>query len=141
MTLPSTGFRPQSVGFLASFALHLVIHFFSGLLMGIMFAGVSFVLAGEHFEFGAGFGVPIGIFFGSVHAVLSYLPLKRYLNTKTYLVLLASTVGSGLLALGVTVLFVDPEMGPPLCAFACLIGYWVGVVVIGLELRPDRSRT
>ena len=107
-----------------------------GGLMGTLFAGVSFSLGDDSsFEFGAGFGMPMGVFFGGVFALLSYWPLRNEPLVMTFFVLALFSILSGSIFLALAILITGPEGGPIAAWFGCMLGYWAGVCGVGLKFK------
>lgn len=124
---------------LTAFLAYMALHLMCGLMFGVGFAGVSFALAREDFSFGAGFGVAIGpvvaLFFGT----LSYYPLRKVLTPRTCLGLPFSTFLGGVFGLLIALPFLGVEGGPVFSAAGCMLGYWAGVALLGLELPRRRG--
>lgn len=114
-------------------------HLVSGVLFGVLFAGVAFALAGEDPSFGAGFGIALGPVVALSFGVLSYYPLRKVLTPRTCLGLPLFTFLGGVAGLLTAFPFLGADGGPVFSAAGCMLGYWVGVAVLGLEL-PGRRR-
>ncbi len=106
-----------------------------GGLMGSLFAGVSFSLGGSSFDFGAGFGTPMGLFVGTVFALLSYWPLRNEPLGMTFFVLALFSILSGSAFLVPSFLIMGPGVGALAAWLGCMLGYWVGVCVVGLKFK------
>ncbi|HNY85292.1 MAG TPA: hypothetical protein PKN23_02250 [Candidatus Hydrogenedentes bacterium] len=113
-------------------------HLASGVLFGVLFAGVSFALAGEDPSFGARFGVALGPVVALSFGVLSYYPLRKVLTPRTCLGLPFSTFLGGVAGLLIALPFLGVEGGAVFSAAGCMLGYWAGVAVLGLELPGHR---
>ncbi|NLV39860.1 MAG: hypothetical protein GXY15_01350 [Candidatus Hydrogenedentes bacterium] len=114
-------------------------HLVSGVFFGVLFAGVAFALAGEDSSFGAGFGIAVGPMAALSFGVLSYYPLRKVLTPRTCLGLPFFTFLGGVAGLLTALPFLGVEGGAGFSAAGCMLGYWAGVAVLGLEL-PRRPR-
>ena len=113
-------------------------HLVSGVFFGELFAGVAFVLAGEDPFLGAGFGIAIGPVVALSFGMLSYYPLRKVLRPRTCLGLPFSTFLGGVAGLLLALPSFGVEFGPVFSAAGCMLGYWAGVAVLGLEI-PSRQ--
>ncbi len=120
-------------------AVYFPVSIVGGGMFGAIFAGVSFSVGGSTFEFGSGFGLPIGFVIGGAFAALSYWPLRNENMGTTFLVLALLTASGGAFALAFSHFFISPEMGPVSAWLGCMSGYWLGVCAVGLKIRKPQK--
>ncbi len=120
-------------------AVYFPVSIVGGGLMGALFAGVSFSLGGESFAFGADFGMPMGLFVGAVFALLSYWPLRNEPLVITFFVLALFSILSGSAFLTAFSPIMGSGMGALAAWIGCMLGYWMGVCVVGLKFKGRRT--
>lgn len=116
-------------------SVYLVLSIFGGVSFGAFFSEVSFCFAGFSFGFGSQFGISFGFFFGSIFGILTYWPLRKRTLFDIFTKLALSTFIIGIVSMFSICSIFSHEFAPVAAWFGSMVGYWIGVVVVGLELR------